>query len=157
MKRLLFSLTLLCFCSFSYSQSEEETQVKQTIIDFFEAFHKQDTVKLKSMAKGNINMQSISVNKEGKTRLDENDYSSFMKNIAGIPKDKKFEEKLLDFKIRIDGKMANAWTAYEFWFDENFSHCGVNSFQLVKEDKDWKIIYLVDTRQRQGCKALSKG
>jgi hypothetical protein len=101
------------------------------------------------MAKGNINMQSISVNHEGKTRLDENDYSSFVKNIASIPDDKTFEEKILGFDIKIDGNMANAWTPYEFWFDGNFSHCGINSFQLIKEDKTWKIIYLVDTRRKK--------
>ncbi|RZN82881.1 MAG: nuclear transport factor 2 family protein [Winogradskyella sp.] len=157
MKKLTICILTLCFMFSTFAQTSEEDKVKQTIIDFFDAFHKQDTVKLKSMAKGNINMQSISVNREGKTRLDENDYEKFIKSIAGIPKDKKFEEKLLDFNIKIDGKMANAWTPYEFWFDGNFSHCGVNSFQLVKEDNDWKIIYLVDTRRRQGCKALSKG
>ncbi|WP_073086188.1 3-methyl-2-oxobutanoate hydroxymethyltransferase [Winogradskyella jejuensis] len=157
MKKQIFTLITLIVFGAGTAQTSEEAQVKQTIIDFFDAFHKQDTVKLKSMAKGNINMQSISVNKEGKTRLDENDYYGFVKNIAGIPDDKTFEEKLLDFKIRIDGKMANAWTDYEFWFNGNFSHCGVNSFQLVKEEDDWKIIYLVDTRRREGCKVLSKG
>ncbi|TCK69013.1 putative lumazine-binding protein [Winogradskyella wandonensis] len=149
-KQILTLITLMAFLVGS-AQNSEEADVKQTIIDFFDAFHKQDTVKLKSMAKGNITMQSISVTKEGKTRLDENDYYAFIKNIAGIPKDKTFEEKLLDYKIQVDGKMANAWTPYEFWFNGNFSHCGVNSFQLVKEDNDWKIIYLVDTRRRQGC------
>ena len=73
-------------------------------------------------------------------------------NIANIPKDRKFEEKLLDFSIQVDGNMANAWTPYEFWYQEELSHCGVNSFQLIKEDDKWKIIYLVDTRRREGCK-----
>jgi len=151
MKKYFFITIALLAVTISFGQTSEEQNVKQTIINFFEAFHLQDTVKLKSMAKGNINMQSISVNKQGQTQLVSNDYNSFVKNIAGIPKEKTFEEKLLDFKIRVDGKMANAWTPYEFWFDGNFSHCGVNSFQLVKEDKDWKIIYLVDTRRREGC------
>ncbi len=47
--------------------------------------------------------------------------------------------------------MANAWTPYEFWYNGNFSHCGVNSFQLIKKDEKWKIIYLVDTRRKEGC------
>ncbi|RNC87073.1 MAG: nuclear transport factor 2 family protein [Winogradskyella sp.] len=154
-KYTLFAITLL-FVSFGFSQNSEEENVKETIIEFFDAFHKQDTVKLKSMAKGNVQLQSISKNKEGKTRLSENDYNQFVRSIAGIPKDKTFEEKLLGFDIKIDGNMANAWTPYEFWFDGNFSHCGVNSFQLVKVEEDWKIIYLVDTRRRQGCKAMTK-
>lgn len=151
MKRSLFTLIAVLCLSFTFVQTSDEEQVKQTIINFFEAFHKQDTLKLKTMAKGNIKMQSISINKEGKTQISENDYYVFVKNIAGIPKDKTFEEKLLGFDIKVDGNMANAWTPYEFWYDGNFSHCGVNSFQLVKEEESWKIIYLVDTRRREGC------
>lgn len=101
-------------------------------------------------------MQSISVDKEGETVLQESDYNQFVKSIASIPKANKFDEKLLDFSIQIDGNMANAWTPYEFWYQEKFSHCGVNSFQLIKIDSEWKIIYLVDTRRREGCKSKPK-
>lgn len=133
------------------AQNDEVEHIKNTINSFFEAFHKQDTTAMKAMAKGDILMQSISVNKEGKTILNENSYKDFLNNIASIPKDRKFEEKLLDFSVQVDGKMANAWTPYEFWYMGNLSHCGVNSFQLLKEDDKWKIIYLVDTRRREGC------
>jgi hypothetical protein len=155
MKQLILIL-LLCIGLNINAQNPEEESVKATIIEFFDAFHKQDTTKLKAMVKGDIKLQSISVNKEGKTILQESDYNKFVKSIASIPKDKKFEEKLLDFSIQVDGKMANAWTPYEFWFDGNFSHCGVNSFQFIKEDEIWKIIYMVDTRRREGCQSNSK-
>lgn len=133
------------------AQASEVEAVKKTVDDFFEAFHKQDTTAMRTMAKGDILMQSISVNKEGETVLNENSYNDFLRNIASIPKDRTFEEKLLDYSIQVDGKMANAWTPYEFWYMEKMSHCGVNSFQLIKEGDAWKIIYLVDTRRRAGC------
>lgn len=147
---------LILFIIFSLSlgiqaQDTDSEAVKTTIINFFEAFHKQDTTALKTMAKGDIKLQSISVNKEGKSVLTESEYNQFLKSIARIPKENTFEEKLLDFNIQVDGNMANAWTPYEFWYNGNFSHCGVNSFQLIKEDDEWKIIYLVDTRRREGC------
>ncbi|WP_430467994.1 nuclear transport factor 2 family protein [Winogradskyella ouciana] len=151
MKKLLL-LGAFCFTLIVNAQKTEKENVKATIVKFFESFHKQDTTKLKAMAKGDIIMQSISVDKEGKTVLQESDYSQFLKNIASIPKDRTFEEKLLDFNIQVDGNMANAWTPYEFWYNGNFSHCGVNSFQLIKVNDEWKIIYLVDTRRREGCK-----
>lgn len=103
------------------------------------------------MAKGNIKMQSISIDKDGKTVLSENDYFQFVQNIANIPKDSTFEEKLLNFNIKVDGNMANAWIPYEFWYQGKLSHCGVNSFQLIKQDAKWKIIYLVDTRRLARC------
>jgi hypothetical protein len=133
------------------AQDSEKEMIEARIITFFDAFHKQDTTALKSMASGNIKMQSISVNKDGKTVMTENEFFQFVQNIASIPKDQTFEEKLLGFSIQVDGNMANAWTPYEFWYNGNFSHCGVNSFQLMKVDKEWKIIYLVDTRRKEGC------
>ena len=147
-------LILLIVFSLSLGIQAQDTDakaVKTTITDFFEAFHNQDTTALRTMAKGDIKLQSISVNKEGKSVLTESEYNQFLKSIAGIPKDNTFEEKLLSFNIQVDGNMANAWTPYEFWYNGNFSHCGVNSFQLIKEDEEWKIIYLVDTRRREGC------
>jgi hypothetical protein len=133
------------------AQRSDTDNIKITILEFFEAFHKQDSSALKAMVNGNIKMQSISVNNKGKTVLSESDYFQFVQNIVSIPKDRTFEEKLLDFTIKVDGNMANVWTPYEFWYEEKFSHCGVNSFQLMKDDDKWKIIYLVDTRRREGC------
>jgi len=150
MKHILLMVTLL-FALTLNAQTSESENVKTTIIAFFDAFHKQDTTALKAMAKGNIKMQSIAIDKDGKTVLSENDYFQFVQNIASIPKDRTFEEKLLNFSIQVDGNMANAWTPYEFWYQEKLSHCGVNSFQLIKEDDKWKIIYLFDTRRREGC------
>ncbi len=142
---------ILCFGLNVNAQKSENENVKAKIIEFFEAFHKQDTSALKAMVTEKIILQSISINKEGKTILKEENYNQFVKNIASIPKDTKFEEKLLDFSIQVDGPMANAWTPYEFWYQGEFSHCGVNSFQLIKDDGTWKIIYLVDTRRKDGC------
>ena len=150
MKTFLLSMCCL-FTVITHSQNQEKEAVKQTIIDFFDAFHKQDTVRLKFFANDKVVLQTIFTNKEGKTVLNTETYETFTKSIASIPKTSKFEEKLLDFSIQIDGKMANAWTPYEFWFNGKFIHCGVNSFQLIKKEDQWKILYLVDTRRREGC------
>ena len=151
MKQLLFIFSFLFVLSLQ-AQNPEEEAAKQAVVKFFEAFHKQDTIALRAMTKGDVRLQSISVDKEGKSILNESKYGQFLKNIASIPKDRTFEEKLLDFNVQVDGNMANVWTPYEFWYQGKMSHCGVNSFQLMKEGDSWKIIYLVDTRRREGCK-----
>ncbi len=61
------------------------------------------------------------------------------------------DERIQDYEIRIDGNLASVWTPYSFYFDGNFSHCGVNSFQLVRMAEGWKIVYLIDTRRKEGC------
>lgn len=71
--------------------------------------------------------------------------------ILSIPPDAVFEEKLLDLNVQIDGDMAHVWAPHEFWYNNEFSHCGVNSIQLVKLDGSWKIVYLIDTRRKENC------
>ena len=67
--------------------------------------------------------------------------------MARIPQTMKIEEKILTYKIQVDGTMANVWAPYEFYANGKLSHTGVNSFQLFKDEGIWKIIYLVDTRR----------
>ena len=67
MKPLLFCLQIIFSIQIN-AQSDDELALKKTIINFFEAFHKQDTLALKSFAVGNIKMQSIGKTKEGKTK-----------------------------------------------------------------------------------------
>ena len=155
MKSILLIL-ILAFSITLNAQKSENKIVKATIIEFFEAFHKQDTLAMKKLVTDKIILQSITTNIEGKSVLKEDNFTSFLRSIASIPKDRTFEEKLLDYNIQIDGDMANAWIPYEFWYQEKLSHCGVNSFQLMKEDDQWKIIYLVDTRRRENCNKNSK-
>lgn len=148
----ILTVLLVLFISFPiFAQDSDEMDVKNTIIKFFEAFHKQDSLAIKQLVSEDLKLQSIGKNREGVIQLRNEEFSAFLMSIVSIPKDQKFEEKLLDFKIQIDANMANAWVTYEFWFNDKFSHCGVNSFQLVKLEGAWKIIYLIDTRRREGC------
>ena len=39
-----------------------------------------------------------------------------------------------------------------FTLTGKFSHCGVDSFQLVFINGQWKIQCLIDTRRKQPCK-----
>ncbi|WP_081209925.1 3-methyl-2-oxobutanoate hydroxymethyltransferase [Salegentibacter sediminis] len=148
----LITFSLLLFVTISFSQTlTQEEMAKKTVVGFFEAFHKQDTVKLRSFAHQNIVLQSISVSAENETKLTTDSYSKFLQGIASIPDTTKFEEVLHSFEISVHGKMANVSTPYSFYLNGEISHCGVNSFQLLKQDGQWKIIYLVDTREKTGC------
>jgi hypothetical protein len=40
---------------------------------------------------------------------------------------------------------------FAFFAGEEFSHCGVNSAELVKTSDGWKIMHLADTSQRENC------
>lgn len=138
----------LCF-----SQEEELKAVRKSIETFFEGFHEGDSSKMKSVMHDKVYMQTAFVSKDGQDVLiDDGGPSKLLKAISTRPADQKWDERLLNFNIQIDANMANAWVDYEFWFNDQFSHCGVNSFQLFKKDGQWLIIYLIDSRRRQGCR-----
>lgn len=149
---LLFSIGLL-----SYSQETiDEVSVKTSIEDFFIAFHKQDTTALRFMSHPSIQMQSISVKEDAEPKLIAEEFGNFLKAISAIPKTTEFEEKIHSYKIQVDGPMANVSTPYSFYVNGELSHCGVNTFQLFKEEGIWKIVYIIDTRTKKACDTMMK-
>ena len=150
MRSLVLCIVFLSFTIIS-AQSEEK-EIENTIAHFFEGFHKQDSLLIKQTILPTIVMQTIGKDSLGNAILKQEKFSSFLKSIVSIPKTLKFEERIMAYHIQVDGEMANAWTPYEFWTNDTFSHCGVNSFQLFKDDGQWKIIYIIDTRRKGDCK-----
>lgn len=150
MARFIFYLALL-ISSVLFGQTDENAHVKATVDTFFDGFHKGDTTIMKSVMADKVLMQTAYKNKEGKDVLVTDKPNKLLEAIANRPDDQKWDERLLDYNIQVDGNMANAWTPYEFWYNGKFSHCGVNSFQLFKDGSQWKIIYLIDTRRRSSC------
>ncbi|SIS66735.1 hypothetical protein SAMN05421766_103248 [Zobellia uliginosa] len=145
---------LFCLLTFGgYAQENEEMAVKNTIEAFFKGFHRQDSVQIKKTLAGNVVMQTIAKDEMGNPVVKTQASSDFLKSIVAIPETTKFEEVINSYSIQIDGPMAHAWTPYTFNLDGSFHHCGVNSFQLVKDaDKGWQIVYVIDTRRKGGCK-----
>jgi len=150
--KLSLYVFLLSICPLvATAQISEKDKVKAVIDQFFEGFHKGDTLLITSVLGDKVILQSTYTNKKGESVLRESDMNGFIKSIASRPEDQKWDERLLEYSIKVDGTMANAWTPYEFWLNGTFSHCGVNSFQLFKDNGNWKIIYLVDSRRRKSC------
>lgn len=95
-------------------------------------------------------MQTVVAGENGST-LGSNSVADFVNRIATTPEDVNLDERILDYQIKVDGDLAAAWTPYEFYVNDQFSHCGVNSFQLVRTAEGWKISYIIDTRRKEGC------
>lgn len=146
----ILGIFLIGLSSFA-QDAAEEAEAKKVVTDFFEAFHKQDSIALRNLAHPSIKMQSIGANREGKKEVSTVSYGDFLKSISSIPATTKFEEQLHSFDITVNGPLAQVITPYSFLINDNLTHCGVNSFTLVKEDTQWKIVYLIDTRRKEGC------
>ena len=150
MKILLVSIMAFAFAEYAQAQSTEDS-VKTVVNKLFEGMKNADADLLKNVFADSMVMQSISRDKEGRLIVRNENPGDF---IAFIQKQQKgaADERITFETIRIDGPLASVWTPYHFYFNGQFSHCGVNSFQLVRFKEGWKIQYLIDTRRKQGCK-----
>lgn len=138
------------FLSLTVTAQTAEDSVKAVVNDLFTAMKNADPVLLKSVFADSAILQTITRNKEGKTEVKTDEVSGFIDFVGKQAKDAADERISFDV-IRIDGPLAIVWTPYKFYFNGKFSHCGVNSFQLVRFNGNWKIQYLIDTRRRSGC------
>jgi hypothetical protein len=143
-------LIILTIISTNVLAQSDEQEIKQTINNLFDGMRKSDTSMIRNAFTNAPFLQTVVKNKEGKTILLTEPLDSFVIAI-GKPHKDIYDERIVFDMIKIDGDLAVAWTPYKFYVGEKFSHCGVDSFQLVKIDGKWKIQYLVDTRRRQGC------
>ncbi|MDD7915560.1 nuclear transport factor 2 family protein [Polaribacter ponticola] len=145
---IIFSLTITA------QENSEQKEIKIVIETFFEGLHKGDSTIIKSTLHKEIKIQTTATNKKGEKILKTDSKNSLLTSIASKKAEHIYLEKLLSFDIKVDGNLASVWTPYEFYFNGNFSHCGANSFQLFNNNGKWEIIYLVDMRRRNNCKAL---
>lgn len=153
LKKQLFWAVLFCILSTGVmAQDAQKEELKQVVDLFFKGLQNGDTLSIKKTLADRVVLQTAYKNKEGESILRTEDMNRFIKSVGGKNPDDIWEEHLLSYSIQVDGNMANVWTPYEFYFNKNFSHCGVNSFQLFHDGTDWKIIYLIDTRRRSRCK-----
>ena len=147
-----FTFMLLFFIGFSSFSQPSEAAAKHMVQEFFKAFHDQDSVKLKTFAFEKVQLKSIGKKENGKMVVNTDSYEKFVSSISSIPTEVNFEERLGNLTVNTDGYLANVWMPYEFYINNELSHCGVNNFQLIYIDKVWKILSIVDTRKKQACK-----
>lgn len=146
---LMMALLTFGFHTSSLAQSESD-QVKAVIQSLFEGMKTKNADLIEAAFYAEAPMQTVIAGENGST-LGSNAVSDFLNRISSTPADTQLDERILDYQIKIDGDLAAAWTPYEFYVNDQFSHCGVNSFQLVKMTEGWKIVYIIDTRRKEGC------
>jgi hypothetical protein len=56
-------------------------------------------------------------------------------------------------KVLIQDGIAVVWTPYQFDRDGKRSHCGIDVFNLVQVDGEWRIASVMYTVEPQGCPA----
>ena len=149
MKTLLL-LLMVGTISKGYTQRAEDS-VKQTINTMFAGMKNSNPDLLRSVFADSALLQTISRNKvSGVISVRNEPIQQFIEQVSGLPKDAADERITFDM-VKIDADLASVWTPYQFYYEGKFSHCGVNSFQLVRIKGQWKIQYIIDTRRKDNC------
>lgn len=60
-------------------------------------------------------------------------------------------ERIFDPVVHIHADVANVWARYSFHRSGTLSHCGVDSFDLIRTSDGWKITGGVYTVEPAGC------
>ena len=151
-KNILFTGLFGLFFCFSVFAQTEEAQVEAVIKSLFDGMRDKNAELVASAFSKDALMQTVIAKPEG-SEVGSNAVADFVNRIASTAEDTNMDERIFDYQIKVDGTMATAWTPYQFYVNGNFSHCGVNSFQLVKMADGWKIVYIIDTRRKEPCES----
>lgn len=149
MHRIGILLTCCLFASVIRAQTTEDS-IKVAVQMLFKAMKESDSAALTRAFSPTAVLQTIGRSKDGTLSVSSEKVEDFAASISKAPRGA-LDERIEFAAIQIDGPMASVWTPYHFYYQGKFSHCGVNSFQLVRMANGWKIQYIIDTRRRDGC------
>lgn len=154
MKNVRFPLLVLSLCLvlplMAQKEEKSEKAIKAVINQFFEGLEKGDTALLKSTCTSQPVLQTYMADRDGKWQVFTENFSEFV-TFVGTPTKDKYKEQIEFNAVLSEASLASVWTPYKFYLNGKISHCGTNSFQLVKMEDGWKIQYILDTR-RKACK-----
>lgn len=155
--RYTSTIFLAFLCWVSTAQTSDKDEIMKVVNNVFEAMRTNDSTLLKACFVEEPTTFTVS-RKDGKTNFVGGNFQGFI-SAVGRPKEEMWNEPIWNEKIEIDDDLSSVWVDYAFYRGKDgdqFSHCGVDAFHLVKLDGKWKIFHLVDTRRKEGCDVPKK-
>ena len=150
MKSIIMLIFVIALITKKSDGQTTEDSVKAVVKQLFDGMKNSDAEMIRGAFADSAILQTIGRDKQGKMIIENDKVDEFAKLISGLKKGAA-DEQIVFETIKIDGPLAIVWAPYKFYFDGQFSHCGIDSFQLVFINGQWKIQYLIDTRRKQPC------
>ncbi|WP_345123398.1 nuclear transport factor 2 family protein [Hymenobacter antarcticus] len=155
MKPVSATLLLLAASAPSPAQAQKPSSdteaVKNVITTFFDGMRRGDSTMVRRTLAPAAVFHGFG-GKPGQTpTLEVESINGFLKAV-GTPHAQVWDERVEFERVLIDANLASVWAPYEFYLGSKFSHCGYDSFQLVKLADGWKIAHVIDTRRKEKCK-----
>jgi ketosteroid isomerase-like protein len=145
---LLFLSGSFASGQFSEAQSADD-EVRAVIDQLFDAMRESDGEAVRSLFSEGAVLQTVRDAESGYS-LSETPIDAFASSV-GSSEPGQLDERLHTVSVHVDGGLATAWMDYTFYYNGSFSHCGVNTMNLIRTGSGWKIFSIADTRRQQDC------
>jgi hypothetical protein len=149
MKKITFLSVGLLLSSYLFAQPAEDS-VRAAVNMLFTAMKTANAIMLQQSFADSGVLQTIVKSPDGKVIVRNESIKDFA-DFVSREQQGNADERITFGSIKIDDDLASVWTPYQFYYKGKFSHCGVNSFQMVRVNGVWKIQYIIDTRRKTGC------
>jgi len=152
------TVTTLLLSFLLNAASADETEDRQAVIDVVNAFFTGMTAKdVESMQKimtvdGVLYGYRESAEGPNVFSITHAEYLESLAAREGTP-----VERIWDPQIDLHDRIAIVWTPYDFHSDGVFSHCGMNTFSMLKDADGWKIAGVVFSVRTDGCEESPLG
>jgi hypothetical protein len=127
----------------------DRTAVLAAVEEFFTGMRTRDSAGLASGFTSRATWVTVAY-REGKTTIGRRSAAGDVGRMTRSPQD--LDERFLeDPVVRVDGDVALVWGYYQFKVGGKVSHCGYDSFHLVRESGTWRLEGGVYTVRPDGC------
>ena len=151
MRSLVLVLSVVLVSGSALKAQSEEARVLAVVQQLFEGMRARDTAKMRATLHPQARMVSPGT-RDGVVLVSVDSPDRWLAGVASAPATTGIlDERVRNPVVHLDGPLASYWAEYSFYLGERLSHCGVDTFHLVRTADGWRIIDLADTRRKDGC------
>ena len=143
--RLVILVGCLAAPTNAFGQTTAEAEVLEAVQKVFDGISTGDSALLRSVMHSTATL--IAVPDQGPPRVSSG--NQFIERVAGASTT--MLERMWDPVVHIDGPIASVWTPYDFYRGGEFSHCGIDAVQLVRDEGKWRVVIVTYTIHRTNC------
>ena len=142
---LKLPILILAICSYSNAASDDSAGPAATVQRLFDAMSTRNVDAARSLFTPEATL--LAVRADGTAAV--TPHEQWLNHLA-TGKDQ-WLERMWNPKTLEHGSIAVVWAEYDFHLNGKFSHCGVDSVDLLKTAGGWKISGISFTRETSGC------
>jgi hypothetical protein len=149
----MVALLLVLFPPAAYP-ADESGEIMTVVDQFFQALEERNGALLEEILYPSSLNISATAQSEGGSTLTARSYEDLLERFSsGQP----IIERYWNHTLLVRGAIAIFWAPYDLYLGRDFSHCSVDSFQLVKEEGRWWLTNLSWTIERESCELHPDG